>query len=80
MKAELTLCFFSAFFNFSLNDHSTESYTGLASSSLQPPFTAAEEAEIFLILIAFDFGTINRFFGAGLLGLADLKLPPLPGS
>ena len=67
-----TLCFFSAFFNFSLNDHSTESYTGLASSSPQPPFAAAEEAEIFLMLIAFDFGRASRFFGAGLPGLADL--------
>ena len=36
----------------------------------------AEEPEIFLMQIAFDFGTINRFFGAGLPGLADLMLPP----
>lgn len=72
MKAALTLCFFSAFFNFSLNDHSTESYTGLASSSPQSPFAAAEEPEIFLILIAFGLGTPNRFFGASLPGLGDL--------
>ena len=74
----LTLCFLSAFFNFSLNDHSTESYTGLKSSSPQSPFAAAEVAEATAFLTPVPLGRVSRFFGAWLPGLTDLNFPPLP--